>query len=165
MRLILLALPCILLAAPAMAQERSSRLDAVVKCRTLADAAERLACYDKSVAELDTAAREREVVVVDRDQVQEARRSVFGLTLPRIRLFEGSGEPDLDEVEGVVASISEQGGRVSFTLQDGARWVQTDDRTVVNVRPGTRVTLKKAALGSYFAKFHGSISIRVKRVN
>ena len=106
------------------------------------------------------------VVVVDREQVTEARRSVFGLRLPRIKLFDRDGEPDIDEIETSVVSIDRNGnGRVVFTVTDGARWVQTDDRTVVGVRPGTQVILKKGALGSFFAKFRGSISVRVQRVN
>lgn len=166
MRLILIAIPLVFLAAPAWAQERSKRLDAVVECRKITDSGERLACYDKAVADLDSAEKSREVVVVDREQVTEARRSVFGLRLPRIKLFDRDGEPDLSEIETSVVSIDRNGnGRVVFTVTDGARWVQTDDRTVVGVRPGTRVTLKKAALGSFFAKFHGSISVRVQRVN
>lgn len=166
MRLILIAIPLVFLAAPAWAQERSKRLDAVVECRKITDSAERLACYDKAVADLDSAEKSREVVVVDREQVTEARRSVFGLRLPRIKLFDRDDEPDIDEIETSVVSIDRNGnGRVFFTVTDGARWVQTDDRTVVGVRPGTRVTLKKAALGSFFAKFHGSISVRVQRVN
>lgn len=166
MRLTLIAFPLLVLAVPAWGQERSKRLDAVVECRKIADSGDRLACYDKAVSELDSAEKSREVVVVDREQVTEARRSVFGLKLPRIRLFEGDGQPDIDEIETDVVSIDRNGvGRVVFTVTDGARWVQTDDRTVVNVRPGTRVTLKRAALGSYFAKFRGSISVRVQRIN
>ena len=166
MRLLFIALPLLVLATPALAQERSKRLSAVVDCRKIADSADRLACYDKAVADLDTAEKSNEVVVVDKDQVTEARRGLFGLHLPRIRLFDSSNVPDVDEVETSVTVITRNGnGQVSFTVEDGARWVQTDDRTVVNVRPGTRVTLKRGAMGSYFAKFQGSIAVRVKRVN
>jgi len=166
MRLAFIALPLLVLATPALAQERSKRLAAVVDCRKVPDSAERLACYDKAVADLDTAEKSREVVVVDKDQVTEARRGLFGLSLPRIRLFDSSNEPDIDEVESTVTIITKNGnGQVSFTVEDGARWVQTDTRTVVNVRPGTKVTLKRGAMGSYFAKFHGAIAVRVRRVN
>lgn len=166
MRLLFIALPLLVLATPALAQERSKRLSAVVDCRKVADSTERLACYDKAVADLDTAEKSQEVVVVDKEQVTEARRSVFGLHLPRIRLFDNSNVPDVDEVESTIVTITKNGnGRVAFSVEDGARWVQTDDRTVVNVRAGTKVTLKRGAMGSYFAKFHGSIAVRVQRVN
>jgi hypothetical protein len=159
-------LPALLIATPALAQERSKTLTAVVDCRKIADSAERLACYDKAVGELDVAEKDKKVVVVDREQVQEARRSVFGLSLPRIRLFAGGAEEEVNEIESTVKTIDRNGaGRVFFTLEDGARWVQTDDRTVVGVRPGTKVTLSRAAMGSFFAKFRGGIAVRVARVN
>lgn len=167
MRIALLALPFLVIAAPAMAQDRAKHLERVVDCRKIADANERLACYDKTVAALDEAEAKKEIVVVDKEQVREARRSVFGLKLPRIRLF-GDDDPanDIDEIETEVASITMQSdGRVFFTVTDGARWRQTDNRTVVAVKAGHKVTLKKGALGSYFAAFKGRIGIKVERVN
>ena len=61
MRLVLLALPFVLLASPALAQDRSKRLSAVVDCRKIADSGERLACYDKAVADLDIAEKTRRI--------------------------------------------------------------------------------------------------------
>lgn len=159
-------LPAFLIASPALAQERSKILTDVVDCRKITDSTERLACYDKAVGAMDVAEKDRQIVVVDKEQVQEARRSVFGLSLPRIRLFGGGDDTEVNEVETTVKTIDRNGaGRVFFTVEDGARWVQTDDRTVVNVRPGTIVTLKRGAMGSFFAKFRGGIAVRVARVN
>lgn len=161
------ALPLLAIAAPAAAQDRSKRLDALVDCRAIQDPMERLACYDKEVAALDSAEKAKDVVVVDREQVQEAKRSVFGLKLPKLKLF-GGGEADEDvgEIVTTVKSITKQSdGRVFFVVEDGARWRQTDDRAVVAVKPGTEVTLSKGALGSYFAKFKGRIGVKVERVN
>ena len=165
MRLVLLALPFVLLASPALAQDRSKRLSAVVDCRKIADSGERLACYDKAVADLDTAEKTREVVVVDRDQVNEARRSVFGLKLPKIKLF-GGDDDEVAALESVITSVGRgRDGKLTFTIEDGARWVQTDNHTVVGVRVGTKVTLTRGGLGTFFAKFHGSTSAKVARVN
>jgi hypothetical protein len=166
MRVLLIALPLLVLAVPAAAQERSKRLDAVVDCRKIIDSTERLACYDKAVADLDTAEKSREVVVVDRAQVDEAQRSVFGLKLPKIRLFGGDGDNEVAAVESVVTSVGRnRDGKLVFTIEDGARWAQTDNHTIVGVRVGTKVTLTRGALGSFFAKFHGSTSAKVERIN
>lgn len=167
MRLVLGILVSLIVAAPAMAQDRAKVLENVVDCRKIADSAERLACFDKTVAELDTAERQKDVVVVDKSQVREARRSVFGLKLPRIKLFGGDDAgTDIEEIESKVVSIDRQGdGRVMFTIEDGARWMQTDDSTVVGVRPGNPVTLKRGTMGSFFAKFQGKTTVRVARVN
>jgi hypothetical protein len=170
MRVLLFALPLLVLAAPAMAQERAKILSDVVDCRKLADSAERLACYDKTVGALDAAEQKKEVVVVDKEQVREARRSIFGLNLPRIKLFGGGGGAndieDIDEIDTTIKAITwQRDGRVFFVVADGARWVQTDDRALMNVKPGGKVTIKKGTLGSYFAKFPGAIGIKVQRVN
>ena len=166
MRILLIALPFMVLATPAVQQDRSKRLSAVVDCRKIADPTARLACYDTAVADLDTAEKTREVVVVDRDQVTEARRSVFGLRLPKIKLFSGDGSDEVDSVESVITAVSRgRDGKLTFTIEDGARWVQTDSHTVIGVRVGTRVTLTRGALGSFFAKFEGSTSAKVQRIN
>lgn len=167
MRIALIALPFLLLAVPAAAQDRSKHLERVVDCRKLTDTAERLACYDKTVAELDAAEQKKDVVVVDKEQVREARRTVFGFKLPRIKLFGGGdGEQDIEEIVSTVKTINTRSdGTVAFTIEDGARWVQTDDRTLVGVKPGRKVTIRRAAMGSFFARFEGTIGIRVERVN
>lgn len=167
MRIALIALPFLLLAVPAAAQDRSKHLERVVDCRKLTDTAERLACYDRTVAELDAAEQKKDVVVVDKEQIREARRSVFGFKLPRIKLFgSGGGEEEIDEIVSTVKVISTRSdGRVAFTIEDGARWVQSDDRALVGVKPGRKVTIKRAAMGSFFARFEGTIGIRVERVN
>ena len=167
MRIALLALPLLMLAAPAMAQERSKVLERVVDCRKVTDPAERLACYDQAVAALDEAEAKKDVVVVDKDQVRAARKSVFGLNLPRIKLFGGDDEAtDVDEVESTIKSVTfQRDGRIFFVIEDGARWVQTDDKTVFGIKAGQKVILKKGALGSFFAKFERGPGIRVARVN
>lgn len=167
MRFALFALPFLVLAVPAAAQDRSKHLERVVDCRKLTDATERLACYDKTVAELDAAEQKKDVVVVDKEQVREARRSVFGFKLPRIKLFgSGNSEDEIDEIVSTVKVISTRSdGRVAFTIEDGARWVKTDDRALVGVKAGRKVTIKRAAMGSFFARFEGTIGVRVERVN
>lgn len=161
----LLALPLMLLALPAVAQERSKQFERVVDCRKIAEAAERLACYDNSVAALEEAEQKKDVVIVDKEQVRQARKSVFGFALPKIKLF-GEDKDEVDEVESTVAAFDTRSdGRAFFTIADGARWVQTDDRPLVGVRPGRKVTIRKGSMGSFFASFQGAIGIRVARVN
>jgi hypothetical protein len=70
--------------------ERAPLLIAVTQCRTITAPAERLACFDESVAALDTAEESQTVVVIDQQQVRETRRSLFGISLPDTGLF-GNG--------------------------------------------------------------------------
>lgn len=158
-------------ASPAMADEpvgQPAVVTNLMECRAIADDTARLACFDQRTQELSSAVGDRSIVVADREEVRATNRSLFGLRLPRIRIFSrDDGEEALSEIETVIQSISRQyDGKVSFTVDDGARWVQTDGHVVTGVvREGTRVTIRRAAFGSYFAAFAGSISVRVRRVN
>ena len=121
-------------------QQRPELFEALVRCRAVTDDAARLQCFDAAAAALDAAAERREVVVVDRAQVRESRRRLFGLALPRLPIF-GGGDDDaddaeeIDHVEGVVASASQNGnGQWIVRLQDGAIWVQVDNSSLA-LRP------------------------------
>ena len=147
---------------------RAGVLQEAVACRAISDDQQRLACYDRAVAALDKAEAADEVVVLDKSQVQQTRRSLFGLSLPKIRIFGGEkkGDEQLQTLDAVVASTTrDQDGRLIFTIEDGARWHQIDDRPSTRVKRGTKVQFRRAAFGSYFAGFEGTTSIRVRREN
>src|SRR5829696_6737424 len=73
--------------------QRPQPFEALVRCRAITGDAERLACFDRAAASLQAAAERRDVVVVDRQQVRESRRRLFGLPLPRLPIF-GGGDDD-----------------------------------------------------------------------
>jgi hypothetical protein len=150
-------------------QQRPELFDALVRCRAVAEAAARLQCFDSAAAALEQAAERREVVVVDRAQVRESRRRLFGLALPRLPIF-GDGDDDeqaeeVNRVEGVVASASQDGnGRWIVRLQDGALWVQTDNRPLaLRPRPGQPVVIERGALGSFMMRVNGQPGVRARR--
>lgn len=154
-------------AATAQTAEKSpAALAKLVDCRAITDDARRLACFDREVAALDAAVRDRQVAVVERAEVRKARRSLFGISLPRIALLEDRGEPEVKEVTATIRSVGRSAeGRLTFVLEDGAAWAQTDDWPVwATVKPGQKVTLKRAAFGSYFADFEKAVTVRAKRL-
>ena len=59
----------------------------VTACRAIADDAQRLACYDRSVGALSTAAEAKDVLVVDRETARKTKRGLFGLSLDQIQHF------------------------------------------------------------------------------
>ena len=130
--------------------------------RAITDQTQRLACYDGAVAALDQAEQAHNIVVMDKSQVREARRSLFGFSLPKIHLFGSGDDEEVTKIDAVVASTTrDQDNRMIFTIDGGARWHQIDDRTVVGVKRGVKVTIKEAAFGSYFADFpHGAMRVR-----
>lgn len=137
----------------------------VIACRAISDNAARLACFDAQAARFETAVQAGDVVAADRAQVREANRSLFGLSLPRIRIF-GNDTEEVEEVQGQIAALSQtQNGGTLVTLVDGARWAQSDNRPVIGVRVGQQVTIRRATLGTFFMRFANGGSVRARRVN
>ena len=155
-------------------------IGAVFACRQIGGAAERLACFDKASAALETAAKEREVVVLDRAEVKRTRRSLFGFQLPRIPLFGGgdSGKSD-KEVEREIAAedVSEIDatiqrvttlpyGRYRLLLDEGGTWETTEGwRGAMFPEAKGKVNIKRGALGGHMLKVPGGRAISAKRVN
>jgi hypothetical protein len=164
----------ILAALPLAAKEKDADPAApkifrdVVDCRKIAADTERLACYDQHVASLETAQQKKELYVADKEEVETSRRKLFGLTLPRIRIFGGDNEADseIDEIETTITTARSGSQGHTFILEDGAVWVQADSQYIgVNPKAGNKIKIKKAALGSYMAKVENGRSFRIKRIN
>lgn len=165
----------LLCAGAAMAADapkpRAAALQAVVDCRKIADAGERLACYDAATGALETAERAGDVVVVDRAQVQEAQRAAFGFNFRMPAFLTGGGEkggsePEIRTLEATVAEARQVNGKWYIVLEDGALWYQTDNTFVPRPpKKGSKVLIKRAALGSYFLSVEGQTSMRAKRDN
>ncbi|MBB3764578.1 hypothetical protein [Sphingomicrobium lutaoense] len=154
-----------LLAVPAAAQSDGSKVQRVVACRTIADDAERLVCYDRESAALGAALESDEVVVVSREQAVEARRELFGFSSPNFAGLLGD-EDNLDKVEVEVASAQMSGhGDLVVAMKDGSVWRQIDDRQMGRLpKAGTSATIEKAMMGSYEMKIDGRRSIKVRRI-
>jgi hypothetical protein len=145
-------------------------IDNLRTCRAIAAPAERVACYDRAADALLQAERRKDIVVMDRAQVQKAKRSLFGFSLPSIRLFDDNdgdgkgGDGALRQVAGTVQSATSlSGGLLRFTLDDGGVWESTE-QAMVPPRRGDVVTIKGGSLGSYIATAPGRRSVRVRRV-
>ena len=164
--------------APALAQRggntppaRPESFEAMVRCRAITDPAARLACFDEAVAALQAAQERHDVVVVDRQQVREGRRRLFGLSLPRIPIFGGGDDDDNDQdavrsIESTVSAVTTQGyGQWQVTLADGSVWLQVDNNTLaVAPRPGHRIVINRGALGGFMMRVNNQPGIRVRRV-
>ena len=147
------------------AMQTPTTYQAVLDCKPIADPAERLACYDQKVATLAAAVRDHLLVIADRETVREARRGLFGLSLPRLKLFGGEG--DSEEVQQIESSItavrSASDGMPIFVLADESRWKQTDGRTLF-AKAGAKIKVKRTAMGGYMANVDGQPGVRVVRL-
>lgn len=136
----------------------------VVNCRSIQDSAERLACYDRGVAALDTAQKSNELYIADREGMKEARRGLFGFSLPKLKIFGDEDLGDLDELETTITAVREGPRGYIFTLADGARWMQTDKKYMDKPKVGATIKIEKAALGSYMASINRKPGFRVERL-
>jgi len=138
----------------------------VVQCRAITDPAQRLACFDRSVGTLATAQASKELYVADKEAMREARRGLFGLNLPKMRIFaDDDMEKDVSAIESTIAAFNESQKGYVFTLKDGARWRQTDGIYMDRPKVGAPIRIKRAALGSYFGTINGKGGFRIERVN
>jgi hypothetical protein len=140
-------------------------------CRAIEDDRLRLECYDREVGALQEAEASDKVVIVDQEDLREARRGLFGFSLPKIGLFSGRGDDteveEIREIEDTLASFRfDPAGRAMLTLSNGARWLQSDNLLVLGEpKAGDAVRIESAALGSFKASIAGRRAIRVKRLN
>lgn len=152
----------------------SSPTDGLYACQSIVDEGERLVCFDNEVAALKNAEEVKDIRIIDRAEVKEARRGLFGFSLPKLGIF---GEGDDEDEDSAVERVTEleeplvsfgttSTGKAYFTIESGARWVQTDGRPVLgSPEAGEMVKIEEAALGSYKASIGSRRAIRVRRVN
>lgn len=162
----------IALPSAAAAQKRDSaklplQIEQLLGCRAIADAAQRLACFDRQVAAVNSAIAARDLVLIDRERARATSRSLFGFSIPDFGGIFGGGEED--EVKEIASTITafrrNQEGGWMVKLADGSTWSQTDSTTVaVAPRRGDKVVVKRGSLGAFFLRLNGQPGVRVKRV-
>lgn len=158
------------LAVPAAAKEklptaRPAQIQELYACRDLTDAAARLACFDREVGELSSADQAREITFTDRDTAKKARRGLFGFSFPKFGGIFGGDEDEVKEIETTIRSASiDKSGKYTLVMEDDAVWVQIDTTKLPRQpKPGQKVKIKVATMGSYFATIDGGRTIRMKR--
>lgn len=163
-----LVLSILAMPSAAEAQTAGSPLQPLFECRGIADDSARLACLDAAVEALYGEAESGDVVAVDRQQIEAAEESTFGLSIPNFsipglgRRGENAGDtalaeadatarsPDrvvrrdddgnIERIEGLAVTAVEinRAGHVVVTLANGQVWRQTDNTHVQGVRSGAR---------------------------
>lgn len=158
-------------ASPVFAQDKQpanappGMFDDLFACRAIADTAQRVACYDGKVDEIQVAVREKQIVVTDAKKLKEARRGLFGFSASKLLSLGGEDEQDLDEVETTVASARlNPEGQWLLTLEDGAVWRQIDlKRPIFDPKPGSKIRIHEGALGSFLAAIDGQRAMKMRR--
>lgn len=141
------------------------QVNELLACRGIADAGQRLACYDKTAATIGEAVAKEELVVFDRESVQKTKRGLFGFSIPNLGIF--GDESEINQVEGTIAGYGHNAdGGYIFRLEDGSRWSQQDGKPIaIPPRNGDKVVVKRGALGSYILSLAKQPGVKVKRIN
>jgi len=150
----------------APSQQQPASLMQLLDCRGVVDGTARLACYDAAAGALDSAQRQGDVVVIDRAQVAETRRQMFGLDVPSLpRLFGPSSGAEITSIETTLRAANRTADdRWIFSLEDGGVWRQIDSSYVSFAnRPGQPVRVRQGSLGSFLLTVGDSRAVRVRR--
>ena len=166
----------LLCASPAAAQRPPGRaapltgtptsIQQLLGCRGIAEAAARLACYDRQATVLSSAIASRDVVVIDKARATAAKRSLFGFSVPNFGGLFGSGSDDIKQIESTVSGVSNNpdGGWV-LKLADGSVWSQVDDAPLgLPPRRGDKVVVKRGLMGSFYLELGKQPGFKAKRI-
>lgn len=160
------------LAAPLAAEakdgpqrDRAPQFQAVLNCRSIADSAARLACYDAAAARMSDAETHGDIVVIDRAQASAAHREAFGLPIPSLSFVTRALKPDeVNRVEGVVDTArADINGRWIMALEGGAVWRQISGDLGFPPHHGSKVSIRHGSLDSFLMNVDGQPSIKVHR--
>jgi hypothetical protein len=142
-------------------------VQSLLACQSLADAGQRLSCFDKAAQGLADAMTKKEVVIVDKARANEAKRSLFGFSIPNFSSLFGAGDEQVNQIESTITVAFENGYEGwAIRLSDGSTWQQTDSAPIaIPPRKGDKVVIKRGTLGSYFVKLGSQPSFKAKRVS
>jgi hypothetical protein len=173
MRVLMVGAALAAMTAPAIAKDKpaapSPLVAALGNCQKLSDSGARLACYDQAVPALVGAANSGDIRVVDRESVRQARRSLFGFSVPSFAFLGGGDDKDdaaTKRLDSTIVNFSSIGnGFYRFTIADqNAVWESTESAMTRDAKFGEPVTITRSGIGGFWAKIANRRELRVKRI-
>lgn len=160
----------LLLGGPALAAEDKGRpsdraLAPLVACRPIPDPRARALCYDAALDKLQQSVADRNVVVMDREQVKA--NFGFGGTQPLPKSPAAKAQPiQVDEVESTITSVTSYGyDNWGIRIASGGLWRTTDSALPFPPKVGATIRIKRASLGGYVMYLGNNKAVRVIRSN
>ena len=131
--------------------------EALKPCISMLRDAERLACFDKAVAQVQNGS----------DMPLPSAENMFGAH-SAIKTGEGNRDvkrEELQEIKGVVTSLRRvDDGMIVLELDNGQVWRQQDGDATLTIETGDAVTVMRASLGTFRIADKRGRSSRFKRV-
>lgn len=139
-------------------------------CTTITDDAERLACFDREVGALVGAANQGAVRVVDKEEITEARRKLFGYSVPDAGIFKADNKEEEEAARRLTSKITKV-RQVSdkewyIWIEEGnAQWrLRNDSIRFRAPEVGDTVEFQPATMGTYWIKVNGRKGVRGNRI-
>jgi hypothetical protein len=173
------AIATLALAFPAAAQESAppapqepDYFEALKACQSIEEDAARLVCFDRAVGSIVTASNSGDVQIIDKQEVEKTRRSLFGFSLPKLGIFGNKDNQSDDEqkrnnlLETTITSVHySKSDEIFFVTQEGATWrISNVPSRLRTVKVGQPVVFKKAAMGSFFIRINGQTGVKGRRI-
>lgn len=134
-------------------------------CRAMADPAARLACYDKEVGTVLDATDQGTLQVVDQQEVENARRRLFGLNVPKLKILGNDREEMVSLVTTVTSARQINAKTWTFVTEEGSVWrINNAPARFTGPKPGHSVEFKRAAMGTFFIRVNGQMGVKGIRV-
>ena len=135
----------------------SEPLTPLLACRTVADPAARLACFDRESARLLPAA-------IPASNTKEN----FGLSegaVAKKEVDSGARPKELSSIDAHIVAVSVTGvGLTTFTLDNGQVWRQLSAEGDLLAKPGDPVTVSRGAFRSYWLQTKSGRGGKVTRI-
>lgn len=175
-RFSLLAAACLAVTTPAIADDKPGevadpQMDALRACLAEQSDPARLACYDRAARAIIAATDAGDLRVVNRAEVRETRRKLFGFSLPDFSIFKDRGTRDEEKIDNLTTSIAAVRRAESrtpgwlLTTAEGAVWALTDvPRRMMTPKVGQPMEIRSASLSSYFVRVNGQPGVKAYRV-
>lgn len=136
------------------------------QCETISENSARLACFEREARALISAADTGNLRIIDRDQANTIKRSLFGFTEVDVPLLEEKSTPGPKILETKITSVSHlANNRFRLVLEDGAVWQTTEaPPRMREPQAGEPIQLERAAFGSYWLRIDGRHGVKGMRV-
>jgi hypothetical protein len=138
----------------------------LIGCRAIQDSAQRLACFDRETAAVEQAIAKKDLVLIDKARATQAKRSLFGFSIPDFGGLFGGNEDEVKEITSTVTAFT-HGVYTGWIIRlaDGSEWAQTDDAQLgLPPEKGQKVVVHRGSFGAFFLRLNGQPGYKVKRV-
>lgn len=152
-------------ALPANAQDSENELQVLRDCRAIEQNEARLACFDGAVDTVIARQDSGELQVLDKEDVAQTRRGLFGFSLPKIGIFASGDEEENTILQSRITALRRlRSDHWEIEISEGSVWRATNTPRQFRPEVGDEVELEKAAMTSYWLRVNGALGVKASRI-